>query len=57
MDMSINKAIYILENGLNIDGSWSKALNIAVGTMRKYKSIEQILDDCDLEAWGSVGKG
>jgi hypothetical protein len=25
--------------------------HLAIETMRKYQKIEQILDDCDLEAW------
>ena len=33
-----------------------KALEIALDTMRKYKQIEQILDDCDLEAWEILEK-
>ncbi len=42
MGMTIDEAIYILENGLNIDGSWQKALSIALDTMRKYQKIEDI---------------
>jgi hypothetical protein len=28
-----------------------EAVDFAMDTMRKYKKIEEILDDCDLEAW------
>lgn len=28
-----------------------EAYDVAIKTMRKYQKIEQILDDCDLEAW------
>ena len=28
-----------------------QAFDIAMNVMRKYQQIEQILDDCDLEAW------
>jgi hypothetical protein len=34
----------------------AKALDIAITTMHKYKKIEQILDDCDLEAWEVLEK-
>ena len=37
---------YPLQRNLGIE-----ACNLAIDTMRKYKKIEQILDDCDLEAW------
>lgn len=32
-------------------GDWQNSLDTAIETMRKYEKIEQILDDCDLEAW------
>lgn len=32
-------------------GDWQNSLDTAIETMRKYQQIEQILDDCDLEAW------
>ena len=28
-----------------------QAFDIAMNVLRKYQQIEQILDDCDLEAW------
>lgn len=40
--MSIEEAIYILENGLNVDGSWQKALDIAIDTMRKYQQLQEM---------------
>lgn len=60
MGMSIDEAIgvsetcqYILSN--QVGSNWCKskydAVTIAIDTMRKYEKIEQILDDCDLEAW------
>lgn len=33
-----------------------QAFDIATDTMRKYQQIEQILDDCDLEAWEVLEK-
>ena len=33
-----------------------ETLDVAIETMRKYQMIEQILDDCDLEAWELLGK-
>jgi hypothetical protein len=33
-----------------------EAIKFAINTMRKYKKIEQILDDCDLEAWEVLEK-
>ena len=33
-----------------------QAFDIAINTMRKYQRIEQILDDCDLEAWEILEK-
>ena len=60
MRMTIDEAIgvsetcqYILSN--QVGSNWCKskydAVTIAIDIMRKYKQIEQILDDCDLEAW------
>jgi len=28
-----------------------ESIDVAIETMKKYQKIEQILDDCDLEAW------
>ena len=51
MGMSIEKTIEFF-NGLECHTLQAKdARDVAIDTMRKYKSIEQILDDCDLEAW------
>ena len=33
-----------------------EAFEIAIETMHKYQKIEQILDDCDLEAWEILEK-
>lgn len=33
-----------------------EAFEMAVGIMRKYQKIEQIIDDCDLEAWEVLEK-
>ena len=52
MGMTINEVIYILENGLNIDGSWQKALCIALDTMRKYQKIGQIVENVDKGYYG-----
>jgi hypothetical protein len=50
--MSIDKAIEHGKEQLDIFGGEHKEfIEIAINTMRKYKQIEQILDDCDLEAW------
>jgi hypothetical protein len=52
MKMSIDKAIDIMERyemyGFN---SQKDGRNKSIEIMRKYQQIEQILDDCDLEAW------
>jgi hypothetical protein len=34
----------------------AETLQVAIDTMRKYQKIEQILDDCDLEAWEVLEK-
>jgi hypothetical protein len=52
MGMSIDKAIEHGKEQLEIFGGEHKEfIETAINTMRKYKKIEQILDDCDLEAW------
>jgi hypothetical protein len=33
-----------------------QAFDMAMNVMRKYQQIEQILDDCDLEAWEVLEK-
>ena len=35
---------------------YNQAKDEAIDTMRKYQKIEQILDDCDLEAWEVLEK-
>lgn len=44
--------------GCKDDGTCAsnKAHQMAIDTMRKYQQIEQILDDCDLEAWEVLEK-
>ena len=37
-------------------GEQKETLKYAVEIMRKYEKIEQILDDCDLEAWEVLEK-
>ena len=38
------------------DDTTRNSLDVAIDIMRKYQKIEQILDDCDLEAWELVKK-
>ena len=38
------------------NGSYGASINFALDTMSKYQKIEQILDDCDLEAWEILEK-
>ena len=54
MGMTSDDAIYILENGLNVDGTWSNALNIAIDTMRKYQKIEQLIADYEKYGWEEI---
>jgi hypothetical protein len=52
MEMSIDEHIAQLKKLKSFhNGSYGASINFAIDTMRKYKKIEQILDDCDLEAW------
>ena len=53
IDQSINQIIDSLigEKANLLNHSDRVALTDALNTMRKYQKIEQILDDCDLEAW------
>jgi len=58
MKMTIDTAISWLSNIAEHKGEYIpiydedvEAIKIGVETMRKYQKIEQILDDCDLEAW------
>ena len=38
--MERKQAIYILENGLNIDGSWSKALRMAISSLKTDEAYQ-----------------
>ena len=38
------------------NGSYGASINYALDIMSKYQKIEQILDDCDLEAWEVLEK-
>jgi hypothetical protein len=56
MGMTIDKTIDFF-NGLECHTPQAKdAKDVAVNTMNKYQQIEQILDDCDLEAWEVLEK-
>jgi len=55
MGMTIDTAITVL-GMVEAHGVCIEAKDIAVDTMRKYQQIEQILDDCDLEAWEILEK-
>lgn len=54
--MTIDKAIKQLETYTIPCGKYKVAYDLAVETMRKYQRTEQILDDCDLEAWEILEK-
>lgn len=55
--MSIDKAIEHGKEQLEIFGGEHKEfIETAIDTMCKYQQIEQILDDCDLEAWEILEK-
>jgi hypothetical protein len=59
MEMTIDKAkpkIQFVRNALNDDMEIAKAYDLAILIMGKYQKIEQILDDCDLEAWEVLGE-
>lgn len=57
MEMSIDKAIEHGKEQLDIFGGEHKEfIETALETMQKYQQIEQILDDCDLEAWEVLEK-
>jgi len=60
MGMTIEEAVKVLEQHHMWTGEpqeiidvkvENSAMGVAINTMRKYQKIEQILDDCDLEAW------
>jgi hypothetical protein len=59
MEMTIEKAkpkIQFVRNALNDDMEMAKAYDLAILIMGKYQKIEEILDDCDLEAWEVLGE-
>ena len=60
IDEIINAFQYFRNNPTTDDKGVIKAgqelFDTAIDIMRKYKQIEQILDDCDLEAWEVLGK-
>lgn len=45
--MERKQAIYILENGLNIDGSWSKALNMAINSLKTDEAYQLMFEKVD----------
>ena len=54
MGMTIEEIIQELERTKDYpasDPASDEALDAAIDTLHKYQKIEQILDDCDLEAW------
>ena len=60
MGMSIDETIEILHGRDKcmeyVTDNDSEAFEMAISIMRKYQQIEQILDDCDLEAWEVLEK-
>jgi hypothetical protein len=61
MAMSIDEALNLLNNSKPKSNNafsiqMNEAINVIGVTMRKYQKIEQILDDCDLEAWEILEK-
>ena len=55
--MSIDEAIEHGKEQLDIFGGEHKEfIETSIETMRKYQQIEQMLDDCDLEAWEVLEK-
>lgn len=54
--MNIDKTIEFF-NGLECHTPQAKdARDVVIDTMHRYQQIEQILDDCDLEAWEVLEK-
>ena len=56
MGMAIDEAITWLNTDDYESKGFADATSVAISTMRKYEKIEQILDDCDLEAWEVLEK-
>ncbi len=63
MGITIEKAISHLDtysstmgSGQTTQAQHEQSKRVAIDIMRKYKTIEQILDDCDLEAWEVLEK-
>lgn len=50
------KDLQFVRNSLGSDMEISKSYDFAIDIVRKYQKIEQILDDCDLEAWEILEK-
>ena len=52
MGMTIEEHIVQLKKLKSFhNGSYGANINFAIDTMRKYQKIQEILNDCDLEAW------
>lgn len=52
MGMTIDEHIAQLKKLKSFhNGSYGASINFALDTIIKYQKIEQILDDCNLEAW------
>lgn len=49
--MTIDDVIRYIKDLRDARGCGYQQANVAIDAMRKYQKIEQILDDCDLEAW------
>ena len=49
--MDRQQAIKILKNTGYIGNEIGVAFDVAIKSMDKLEQIEQIIDDCDLEAW------
>ena len=57
MGMTINEAIRYYEvKNVVLTEEEALANTIAINVMRKYQKIQEIIDDCDLEAWEVLEK-